>query len=76
MFETVFEPIKTKTSTVKLDEIINSKIREAARRFRYTVLDFGGSTKELQLLRNFLGRDPSHEAFGNLKMFQVEDAGR
>lgn len=71
MFETVFEPIKTTTSTVKIDEIINPKVREAARRFRYTVLEFGGSISELQLLRNFLGRDPSYEAFGNLKMFQV-----
>lgn len=33
------------------------------RRYRYTVLEKGGSQEELQTLVDFLGRKPSPEAF-------------
>ena len=36
---------------------------EKGRRYRYTVLEPGGSQPELQTLRNFLGREPNTKAF-------------
>jgi metallopeptidase MepB len=33
------------------------------RRYRHTVLERGGSREEMDLLKEFLGREPSTEAF-------------
>jgi metallopeptidase MepB len=33
------------------------------RRYRHTVLERGGSIEELEFLKEFLGREPSSEAF-------------
>lgn len=33
------------------------------RRYRHTVLERGGSQDEMQTLKDFLGREPSSEAF-------------
>lgn len=33
------------------------------RRYRHTVLEKGGSKEEMSLLEDFLGREPSTEAF-------------
>lgn len=33
------------------------------RRYRHTVLEKGGSQEEMQTLKDFLGREPSTEAF-------------
>ena len=37
--------------------------KEAGRRYRRTVLEKGGSRDAMDLLRDFLGREPSTEAF-------------
>ena len=37
--------------------------KEAGRRYRRTVLEKGGSREAMDLLRDFLGREPSTEAF-------------
>ncbi|KAL1953431.1 hypothetical protein VTO42DRAFT_2838 [Malbranchea cinnamomea] len=37
--------------------------RKEGRRYRYTVLEKGGSQDEMQTLREFLGRDPKPDAF-------------
>ncbi|KAF2662657.1 zincin [Lophiostoma macrostomum CBS 122681] len=36
---------------------------EEGRRYRHTVLEKGGSKEEMEILKDFLGRDPSTEAF-------------
>lgn len=37
--------------------------RKEGRRYRYTVLEKGGSVEEMRLLKNFLGREPNPDAF-------------
>lgn len=36
---------------------------EEGRRYRHTVLEKGGSIPEMDFLKEFLGREPSSEAF-------------
>jgi metallopeptidase MepB len=47
-------------STVFKEDPMNGK---EGRRYRYTVLEKGGSQEEMETLKKFLGREPSVEAF-------------
>lgn len=47
---------------------------EKGRRYRYMVLEPGGSQSEMQTLREFLGRDPNTDAF--CKEHRIQGLGR
>ena len=73
IYRTIFE-CKHANSTVFSSQVYSADMwysvfakdpmnRKEGRRYRYTVLEKGGSVEEMHLLKNFLGREPNPDAF-------------